>query len=338
MRSGHHAYLDGWRGVCILLVLIGHFVPGLERVAVAGVEFFFALSGWLMAELLIFKRQPIPTFIRRRIARVGPTVAVYVLFVGAASNLLLLLHGGPVRVASPLGALFFFHNYIRHDAVVPMFEHTWSLAVEEHSYLVLIATVFLAGRRPLPGAAIALAVSGLALLNAYRVLDLPYSGGQSIYWRSDLRIGSVMIPFALCILMRQRQWKVPGWVAPVAILAALILILNADRGGPLLQFACSLLAAVGVNSLPQADGAVRRHLESKWLVGLGTLSFSIYVWQQLFYVAYRSGAPVALCIPALLACAVASFRMIEDPVRDHLNRRWRPAATGLDGPAVAVHA
>src|SRR6476661_8612041 len=76
--SGHVAWLDGWRGVCILLVLVGHFVAPLEFAGNVGVEFFFALSGRLMAEILIERRQPVGLFVRRRIARVAPATFVYV--------------------------------------------------------------------------------------------------------------------------------------------------------------------------------------------------------------------------------------------------------------------
>jgi peptidoglycan/LPS O-acetylase OafA/YrhL len=50
------AYLDGWRGLSIALVLIGHFVPvpGIN-LGVLGVEFFFVLSGRLMAEILFIE-------------------------------------------------------------------------------------------------------------------------------------------------------------------------------------------------------------------------------------------------------------------------------------------
>ena len=76
VRSSHVPYLDGWRGICILLVLIGRDSRGLEPLGNVGVEFFFALSGCLMAEILIFKRQNVGLFLRRRIARIFPAVAV----------------------------------------------------------------------------------------------------------------------------------------------------------------------------------------------------------------------------------------------------------------------
>ncbi|MER9742940.1 acyltransferase family protein [Mesorhizobium sp. M0187] len=54
------AYLDGWRGLSIALVLIGHFfpVPGIN-LGVLGVEFFFVLSGRLMGEILFIERFPL---------------------------------------------------------------------------------------------------------------------------------------------------------------------------------------------------------------------------------------------------------------------------------------
>ena len=250
VRSSHVPYLDGWRGICILLVLIGHGIRGLEPLGNVGVEFFFVLSGCLMAEILIFKRQNVGLFLRRRIARIFPAVAVYVAIVGVAINVSVWLDGDPLRLTSPLAALFYFHNYLPSRSVVPMFEHTWSLAVEEHSYLLLVGIVLLARRRPLTAAAIALAISALAVANAYRLYALPYSGGQFITWRTDVRAGSVLISFALCILLR--CWNVrrlPAWVPPAAAVGAITLLFTEGHIDPLRFTACTLLAAIAVNRL-----------------------------------------------------------------------------------------
>ena len=74
------AYLDGWRGLSITLVLIGHFfpVPGIN-LGVLGVEFFFVLSGRLMAEILFIERYPLKKFFKRRFSRIYPALLVYVL-------------------------------------------------------------------------------------------------------------------------------------------------------------------------------------------------------------------------------------------------------------------
>lgn len=330
LRSGHLAYLDGWRGLCILLVIVGHFVPGLGPIANSGVEFFFALSGRLMAEILTFKRQDIGRFLRRRVARVGPAIAVYVLLIGSALNTALWLQGQPLRVLSPLAALFFFHNYLSHDSAVAFFEHTWSLAVEEHAYLLLAVIVLLARRRPLLCAAIALGICMISVANAFRILALPYNGGQFPYWRSDIRVGSVLLSFAMYILMRGRAWNIPAWASIAAAVAAVPLMFAEAQVGPLGLFACSALAAVAVNGLSFSGKAVQSRLASPVLVWFGTLSFSIYVWQQLFYVVvWHAGAPAIICIPLLLACAVTCFKLVEDPARNFLNECWTGTGLGM---------
>ena len=93
LRNGHLAYLDGWRGICILLVLFGHFAPGVGSVANIGVEFFFVLSGALMADILVYQSQDIGRFLRRRIARVGPAIAAYAILIGGALNAALWADG-----------------------------------------------------------------------------------------------------------------------------------------------------------------------------------------------------------------------------------------------------
>lgn len=331
VREGHVAYLDGWRGICILLVLIGHYVEPLRPFGRTGVEFFFVLSGSLMADLLVFKRQDIPHFLRRRVARVFPALAVYVVLIGTALNVSLAALGQPLRLASPIAALFYFHNYLPHDSVVQLFEHTWSLAVEEHSYLLLVGIILAARRKPMLAATFALALSALAVANAYRLLAEPYSGGQWIFWRSDVRAASVLISFAFCILFRRMNPdRLPGWFAVgAAVLSGIGMI---ESGNSPIQFACcTVLAALSVNSLAFSSRRNRVLLEAPILVWFGTLSFSIYVWQQMFAVFAKSGWPPLPCFALTLVAALASFKLVENPARDFLNSHWgvRRAPTPL---------
>ena len=72
-NSQHFDYLDGWRGLAIIFLLIGHFypVPGINF-GHFGVNLFFVLSGLLMSRLLFVKSVPIPLFYKRRISVSGP--------------------------------------------------------------------------------------------------------------------------------------------------------------------------------------------------------------------------------------------------------------------------
>lgn len=72
-------YLDGWRGLAIILVLISHFFPikyfDLGRL---GVDVFFVLSGMLMSNLLFIKKVPLKIFYKRRISRIFPVFFIFI--------------------------------------------------------------------------------------------------------------------------------------------------------------------------------------------------------------------------------------------------------------------
>lgn len=321
VRDGHVLHLDGWRGICILLVLAGHYsVGGLAALSGAGVEFFFVLSGMLMADLLVFKRQQIGMFLRRRFARVFPALAVYVGLVGLAINVTLWREGLPLELASPLAALFYFHNYLPQHSVVTVFAHTWSLAVEEHSYLLLAVIALMAHRRPMTAAAIAFAISALAIANYYRLAQLPYDGGQFLDWRSAVRAASVLFSFALRIIVVRFRPQLPGGIA--AAIAAVLFCIFGPAFSPLGLPICTALAAYAVNALDYGSPRTRMILGNPLLVWFGTLSFSIYLWQQLFAFFAHEGSQPILCLALTVVCGLTSFKLVENPARDYLNSVW----------------
>lgn len=325
-RKSHLSHLDGWRGICILLVMVGHFVPGMGSLGTAGVEFFFVLSGRLMAEILIFRRQPIGLFIKRRIARVVPAMAVNVLLVATFANAIFLYGGAPLRLLSPAAALLFVHNYLPVSAVLPGLEHMWSLAVEEHSYLLLVLVAVVSRRNPRQAAGIALGICVLAFINALRLSHIPLHGAQHITWRSDVRVASVLMSFAFYVLLRldpaaRRLCSMP-WLAPIAALVAIACFLMNGATTPVQLMICTILSAIAVNSLWSSSPTFRIWLEHPFLAWAGTLSFSLYLWQQVFYWFTFAGLPSIVGLVLAVGCALWSFKRIEDPARIYLNARW----------------
>jgi peptidoglycan/LPS O-acetylase OafA/YrhL len=325
-RESHLAYLDGWRGICILFVIAGHFVPGMGRLSYIGVEFFFALSGRLMAEILIHKRQPIGLFIKRRVARVVPALAVYVLLVGAVVNAKYLINGSPLKLLSPAAALLFFHNYVPYLAIVPAFEHTWSLAVEEHSYLLLVVIALISRRKSRLAAGIALGICALTFINALRLWFGSPGGAQFDVWRSDIRVASVLMAFAICLLAQRgaaaSRPSSTSWLTPAATILAIACSFTTTYTQPPQLAICAILSATAVNSLWTSSLAFRKWLEHPFLIWAGTLSFSLYLWQQVFYWFSQGGLPKPLGVVLAVGCALWSFKRVEDPARNYLNARW----------------
>jgi peptidoglycan/LPS O-acetylase OafA/YrhL len=164
--AGHNRALDGLRFFAFLLVFFFHALQWspwgnwpVIRFGFLGVPIFFVLSGFLIGGILLDlkdKQRPgfglsakLKTFYIRRALRIFP---VYYLFIGVLA-LLLATSGRPDPVASDS---FFWHlayltNFRSFFAGMDHIRqgHFWSLAVEEHFYLIAPLVVLLASPRAL---------------------------------------------------------------------------------------------------------------------------------------------------------------------------------------------
>ncbi len=146
VRSSYIPGLDGIRAVAFLLVFAAHATPGginLYIPATLGVTIFFFLSGYLITTLLRAEALRTGTislrdFYIRRTLRIF--VPLYVAYLLAAAVSRFVLHVSPGSRLGFLSMLFYFYNYSNilnwHGTVPPGLTVIWSLAVEEHFYLL----------------------------------------------------------------------------------------------------------------------------------------------------------------------------------------------------------
>lgn len=315
----HLGHLDGWRGLAIVTVLLGHF--GLDTVkpgvGALGVDFFFVLSGRLMAEILFVREAHLPTFFARRFSRVYPGLLWFVVVVSLAFSATPYVHS-PLPA---LSALTFTLNYAMiYTHSIALLDHLWSLCVEEHAYVVLACAALLARRWLWNPPLALLALGGAALLNGILRASVLEQNHFHIFWRSDVQVAPIFISAGLFLLLRER--RVSPWVAP----AALVLGTAAELwgGNVTVSFGLStLLLALSVTTLDSSFAAVRHSFEVAPLRLLGVWSFSIYLWQQPFYkLAHQGTISIALALLAGCAAGLASFYLVELPARGFLNRRW----------------
>ena len=317
----HLDYLDGWRGLAIATVLLGHFWLDAVRpgISVLGVDFFFVLSGRLMAEILFVREAQLPTFFARRFSRVYPGIFCFVAVVSLAFLATDYAHG-PLAAIS---ALTFTLNYAMiYTHPVALLDHLWSLCVEEHGYIILAGVALLARRRLWNPPLTMLALGGFALANGIlriAVLEQPYF---DVFWRSDVQVAPIFISAGLFLLLREH--RVSPWVAPLAL--ALGIAAKLSGGHVAIHFGFgTLLLALAVTTLDSAQPALRRVFQAVPLRFLGLWSYSIYLWQQPFYkLAQDSVVSLPLALGAAFAAGLASF-YVERPARGWLNRRWTPA-------------
>lgn len=373
----HLAGLDGLRGVAVAGVLLfhaGHFDGGF-----LGVDLFFALSGYLITGLLLREIHnsgtvSLVSFWGRRFRRLFPALATMLVvttltvwWLGAKDMWRSALSDGPWVQANLINwhLLAESAGYWDRFGATRVFEHLWSIAVEEQFYLVwpvvLLAVVWAARRmdnrwaargvesRVAVVAALASVVSLVLMLVLYTAPD-----SSRVYMGTDTRTFSLMLGALLATAPMSKAFArfvgrrvVLVQTVLIGLLAVIWIAANGQdshwlfRGG---LFAHSLLAALLVLSCAQAPGSpITRVLSWKPIRGLGAISYSLYLWHWPVFVILsedRLGmggwARTAVLCAVSIALATASKFLVEDPIRFRV--RWSRGRAGLVALILAMAA
>lgn len=290
--------LDGLRCVAILLVFLSHVqnTAGMPRVVPGnfGVTLFFFLSGYLITTLMRLElertgRVDFKLFYLRRTLRIFPTF--YLVLGGAA------IYGWLADTMDPwwlLGQVLHLTNYqVIHGGwtapIAPNTEVYWSLAVEEHFYLVfplvfvLFARVLPSHRRPQA----LLALCALVFLWRCWLVFGTGSAPDRTYLATDTRIDSILFGCVLALWgnpaldksrIAESTWK--HVLLPLSIVGLLITFAVPHRGlretfGYSLQGLC--LYAVFVTAVRYPTWWLMRPLNHPVVQLLGAMSYAIYL-------------------------------------------------------------
>lgn len=336
--------LTGLRALAVGVVVLGHLVYsrvpsglGVDAVNLAGlgVQVFFVLSGFLITTLLMREqddrgRVALGRFYLRRAVRLLPPL--YALL--AAMAALGALGAVTIGVRDLLAAGLQLTNYFGNPSHNILW-HTWSLAVEEHFYLVLPVLLVLLSRRRLIAVSIAVvALSPLVRMASYVVLD---SAREIASFQTHNRLDALFLGalMALCWSAPWLQRLAATAARPLYQLTALLLLLGTVRAetlwhgrfmSPVGYTLQAVLIAGVIAGLQVRSGALRTLLETRILVHVGVISYSVYLWQQLFTLSavghWWSALPVAILGPFL--AAEVSYRLIERPLQSVRARLHSP--------------
>lgn len=364
--SGRLLALDILRAAAVLLVLGRHMrlapgdAPAWWRVPLelwqcggwVGVDLFFVLSGFLVSGLLFREYQAhgrvaVGRFLVRRGLKIYP--AFYALL---AVTVLLdrVWLGRPTSLSHLAAEAAFVQNYFPG-----LWNHTWSLAVEEHFYLLIPCLVAAVARgRPGPDPFRPLVVGGLGLLALVLVLRWGAVGAGSTACsglaRSHLRVDALGFGVLLSYLHHFHGGLLQAWVRPRrAFLGCLgVLMLTPAFLWPLERtpwlghigltqfYVGSGLLLLATLQVPGAPGWVARKLAV-----VGAHSYSIYLW-HMAVLAYglpllRRALPhpsgyaleMGIYLGASLAVGILAGRLIEIPAL-RLRDRWFPSRAAAD--------
>lgn len=344
-RDGRLPSLDGIRGIAFLLVFASH--AGINHAGGAlGVTVFFFLSGYLITTLLLDEERRTGTvrigaFYLRRAVRILP---VFYLVLAAAT--LVSLAGGLAPDPWPLVAQALnLTNYLfalRGTGGVPLGTDTyWSLAVEEHYYLVFPLAVLLAVRRRVPRVVRAGVVVGLCVaVLAWRQVYVSTHGGPTVYptylhayLATDCRVDGILWGAALALVLDRRALaaRLPAGAAAALLPVGVATLVLVTRDAPFTwyyQVPMTTLQALALAvAFTGALVAPPRVLQTRPLVWLGSISYAAYLLHRLVINRLETVLPdqgPAVWVAGLattLLLAEALRRTVEQPLT-----RWRARA------------
>ena len=357
-RTGYLPTLDGWRAIAIFAVLLDHAVAysslgqvpwlyRLSRTGPNGVSLFFAISGFLICSRLLeeqatFGRISLRGFYIRRACRILPPAMFYLAAIGVLSFCGVIVVTG----AEWWSCVFFSRNYLPASWIGQGWGgytvHYWSLAVEEHFYLLWPAALVLLGKLRARWFALglAIAVAGWRMWEFHRHWFDRLIPGLLLGSRTDIRLDGLLLGCLAALLLEDdwiraaftRYFKIWPWLVCVAAYIASQLLQH-RRSYSLLESV--LLTLVVVGTVYHSQDWRGRVLESSAFKWVGRLSYSLYLWQQLFSVFGQDlKTPAIVQVPLSMgmtfAMAWISYKVIERPLIRLGHRLAPPPSEGRD--------
>lgn len=316
--------LDVLRGIAVLLVIVRHsdaawntWLSPIRRGGWVGVDLFFVLSGYLVSNLLFREFETTGTikparFLIRRGWKIYPAFWVLIAVAIACFGF---------NSSKTLAELLFVQSYVTNR----MFDHTWSLAIEEHFYLILPFFLMVLARTrfaSLPRIVFAIMVS---LLVARCINGMQPFAYQTHVFPTHLRLDGLF--FGVLLAYWHRSWPAfkawgadnsRGLIALGLVLLTPNFLFNVEALPALYTYwlTANILGG-GAILVGIVCGGVRENWLTRTLGIIGVYSYSIYLWHGMAVVeiAPRLGLDQSIVsvvsISVLLGMVMA--RIVESP-------------------------
>jgi peptidoglycan/LPS O-acetylase OafA/YrhL len=364
--------LDGLRGLAVAAVMCFHARVLGMRGGFLGVSAFFTLSGFLITSLLLAEhdrsgRIRLRNFWARRARRLLPAallaLAGIVAFGAtiATADQQRALRGD---VLSALGYVANWHFLAVGRSYSQLFSapspvlHFWSLAIEEQFYVVfplLVALILRAGRgrRSIFAAALVAGIGGSVFLGTMLATQ---AAGSRVYYGTDTRAAELLVGALLAVVLfrrrpDRRRTSASPLVTAVGVLALGTMFfwwMTVDqtdvwlaKGGFALH-ACLTATVIAVVLRP---GPLASAVSVAPLAALGRISYGVYLfhWPIFLWLTPErtrlATAPLfGVRVALTLALAIASFHLLEQPIRTGVRLRGAWPRVGVPAAFAALFA
>jgi len=323
--------LDGLRAIAVLMVVLGHsHSPWMDNIPFnrsfrnggLGVGMFFVISGFLITHLLLKEQNKsgsidLKRFYLRRTFRIFPPFYVYILVV----SILGLLHLMQIHIMDVIAAGTYTWNYDFFPGSY-ILGHCWSLSLEEQFYLLWPFFIVHLSKSKAIKLSIAIIVASpfIRIVMYFLVPGSREHMDMMLHTHLDTIMTGCLLSLLIDagygekIKVRLTHWSVPI----VSFLFLMFVDVPASdywRGRYEMTMGISLenvaLVAILIFAIFRHQSLLGRFLNMKWLSHLGVISYSLYLWQQLFSGPYTRFFPLNLLF--IFLCAEASYFLVERP-------------------------
>jgi peptidoglycan/LPS O-acetylase OafA/YrhL len=333
--SGYRPALDGVRALAIVGVMTQHLHLSHAPGGALGVDVFFVLSGYLITGLLATERSStgsidLPAFYVRRVARLYPALLALVVVGGIIAVTDLNAPTRTVVISGVLAATYVtdIATYT-HTSAWAFWGFTWSLAIEEHFYLLWPGSMRLMRRLDPRTVAVA---AGLVVLVLGEIFAKGGGPGPSLsYFQPQTHAFGL---FAGCVLALSAP---PRWTRHLALpcLAGIIALMVAGPSATDVNYLRICIPATGLLTVGMLAGLehappIGQLLGWAPIRRIGVISYGLYLYHQLifnlldYHLHARRSVEIIVNVVVAIAVAEISYRFYESPIRSR-GRRFRTA-------------
>ena len=341
---GYRADIDGLRGIAVAGVVLFHITPSFLPGGFLGVDIFFVISGFLISRIVFESIDSgtfsLKAFYLRRVRRLFPALLTVLLVSAVASYFLL----EPERLQNFSTSLFFalfglsnmyflFQESYWADAAetLPLL-HTWSLGVEEQFYLLFPITLLLVYRY-FKKFRLVFVFGLLGILSFALTFFLINTYPNFGFYSLPTRAWELLVGVVAGLVVSQWNVRPPRAVGAVAVTIGLgmilvsFLYLGQFISGPRVLTAVPVLGAAFVIYGGLTPNIASRMLSLRPLVGLGLISYSLYLWHYPILAFPRALGGILsfrfelVAVGISVLAAIATFFLVEKPSREQRARR-----------------
>ncbi len=297
IKKNYRSEIDGLRALAVLPVVFYHAGFELFSGGYVGVDVFFVISGYLITSIILRELNDntfsLKSFYERRARRILPALT-FIIIVSSFFAFIFLTKSELVGYFQSVKAvLLFFSNfyfwkstpYFKADADLEPLLHTWSLSIEEQFYIVFPITLLFLYKFYKNKIFVFFILVFFSSLFICQFLASKTGGTLNFYFTLsrawELALGSIC---AYILIYKKLSFSesFKNFISIIGFVLIFISVFYFDKE-TLYPSINTLIPTIGTTLIilfASSESLIKKLLSTKILVGLGLISYSLYLWHQ----------------------------------------------------------